>query len=121
MVIDDEPDLLATTKMLLEKEGYKVHGFTNPITGLSHVENGCKECIIVISDIRMPGMSGFELVRRLKELPPEMKVIFMTAFKINMEEAQMVLPSTKVEAFLNKPFRTTELMEAIKECNKQPN
>jgi FixJ family two-component response regulator len=67
-VVDDEADLLAKTRMMLEKEGHKVHGFTNPVTGLNHVENGCKDCSIVISDIRMPAMSGFDLARRLKEL-----------------------------------------------------
>ena len=63
----------------------------------------------------MSGMSGFELVRRVKELRPEMKVILMTAFKIDMKEAQIVLPSTKVDAFLNKPFRSKELIEAVKQ------
>jgi len=115
MIAEDEPDLLATTRMMLEKESYKVHGFSNPITALSHVEDGCEECKLVLSDIRMSGMSVFELVRRVKELRPEMKVILMTAFKIDMKEAQIVLPSTKVDAFLNKPFRSKELIEAVKQ------
>src|SRR5437870_8896809 len=77
MIAEDEPDLLATTRMMLEKESYKVHGFSSPIAALSHVEDGCKECKLVLSDIRMSGMSGFELVRRVKELRPEMKVILI--------------------------------------------
>src|SRR5881296_2336514 len=71
MIVEDEPDLLATTRMMLEKESYKVHGFSNPIAALSHVEDGCKDCKLVLSDIRMSGMSGFELVRRVKELCPD--------------------------------------------------
>ena len=63
----------------------------------------------------MSGMSGFELIRRLKEVHPEMKVILMTAFKIDMKEAQIVLPSTKADAFLNKPFRSKELIETVKQ------
>jgi response regulator RpfG family c-di-GMP phosphodiesterase len=77
-----------------------------------------KECSIIISDIRMPTMSGFELVGYLKEARPEMRVILMTAFKISKEEAQIVLPSTSVDAFINKPFRSADLMEAIKEITK---
>ena len=120
MIAEDEPDLLATTRMMLEKESYKVHGFSSPIAALSHVEDGCKDCKLVLSDIRMSGMSGFELVRRVKELRPEMKVILMTAFKIDMKEAQIVLPSTKVDAFLNKPFRSKELIEAVKQVCSAP-
>ena len=73
------------------------------------------DCKLVLSDIRMPSISGFELVRRVKHLRPEMKIILMTVFKINQSEAQIVLPSTKVDAFLNKPFRSQDLIEAVKQ------
>jgi DNA-binding NtrC family response regulator len=119
MVIDDESDLLGVTTKMLEKNGYSVHAFESPIKAIEHVKNGgCKDCTIVLSDIRMPSISGFEVVRQLKEVRPEMGVILMTAFKINKSEVQMVLPSTKVDSFLNKPFRSADLIEAIKECAK---
>ena len=70
---------------------------------------------LVLSDIRMASKSGFELVRHVKDLRPEMKITLMTAFKINQSEAQIVLPSTKVDAFLNKPFRSAELIDAVKQ------
>ena len=69
----------------------------------------------MLSDIRMPGKTGFELVRQLQELRPEMKIVLMTAFKINKSEAQLVLPSTKVDAFIGKPFNIRELQEAMSE------
>jgi CheY-like chemotaxis protein len=116
MVVDDEKDLLMLTRSMLEKEGHKVHAFTNPTKALSHVEDGCTDCELLISDARMPGIGGFELVRRIKEMRPEMKVILMTAFKINKNEARLVLPSSKVDAFLHKPFRSSDLVEAIKQC-----
>jgi CheY-like chemotaxis protein len=47
-----------------------------------------------------------------------MKVVLMTAFEINKEEAQMVLPSTPIDAFVSKPFRTADLIQAIRECAK---
>jgi CheY-like chemotaxis protein len=119
MVVDDEPDLLAVTAQLLKNAGYSVHPFTNPEKALEHVKvDDCKECSVVVSDVRMPGMTGFELVRYLKVLRPDMKIILMTAFQINREEAQIVLPSTHVDDFVNKPFRNADLIEAIKECAK---
>ena len=114
MIVDDEPDLLTIVRKMLEGHGYSVHPFTRPETALDHVKNGCKDCSIVISDIRMPDMTGFELVRHVKGLRPEMKVILMTAFEISKQEAQLKLPSTPVDAFINKPFKTLELVTAIK-------
>ena len=69
----------------------------------------------------MSGMSGFELIRRLKEVHPEMKLILTTAFKINQGEAQLVLPSTKVDAFLNKSFRSPDLIEVVERVSSVSN
>jgi len=118
MLVDDEPDLLATTRLMLETEGYKVHAFANPITALNHVENGCKDCVLLLSDIKLPEMSGFELVRRLKDLRPEMKVIFTSSFIIHKGEFTKVLPSTKADDFLEKPYTRSDLIEAIKKYAK---
>src|ERR671938_1526380 len=114
MVVDDEPDLLAITKIMLEKKGYLIHGFINPKEALLHVqEDGCTDCKLVLSDVRMPSMSGIELVKHIKNLHPEVKVILMTAYKVSEEESQIVIP---VDAFLNKPFRSAELIEAIEKA-----
>ena len=115
MVVDDEPDLLAITKIMLEKKGYLIHGFTDPKEALLHVQEdgGCTDCKLVLSDVRMPSMSGIELVKRIKNLHPEVKVILMTAYKVSEEESQIVIP---VDAFLNKPFRSAELIEAIEKA-----
>ena len=114
MVVDDEPDLLAMTKIMLEKKGYLIHGFTNPKEALLHVQKeGCTDCKLVLSDVRMPSMSGIELVKHIKNLHPEVKAILMTAYKVSEEESQIVIP---VDAFLNKPFRSAELIEAIEKA-----
>ena len=69
----------------------------------------------------MSGMSGFELIRRLKEVHPEMKLILLTAFKINQGEAQLVRPSTKVDAFLDKSFRSPDLIEVVERVSSVSN
>jgi CheY-like chemotaxis protein len=119
MLVDDEPDVLATTKKILEKNGYEVHAFENTENALRHIkENGCKDCALVISDIKMPGMSGFELTRRVKELRPELRVMLMSSFIINKDEFKKVMPSLQVDNFVSKPFTKTDLIEAIKNCVK---
>lgn len=119
MVVDDEPDLLVTTTKMLEASGYHVHAFDNADNALGHVkENGCRECVLVVSDIKMPGMSGFELVRRMKEIRPDLKVVLMSSFIIHMGEFQKVMPSLLVDNFVSKPFTQTDLIDAIKNCIK---
>lgn len=119
MLVDDEPDLLAITTKILEKNGYHVHAFINTENALRHIkEKGCKDCVLVITDIKMPGMSGFELVRRVKEMRPELKVMLMSSFIIHKEEFQKVMPSLQVDNFVSKPFTKSELIDAIKNCVK---
>jgi len=119
MIVDDDDDILQIMKKGLELSGYKVHTFSIPIEAIQHLESennsngGCKECTILISDIRMPQLNGFQLVRRVKELRPEMKIIMMTAFEVNMKEFNMVFPSTHVNNIIRKPFKISTLVEMV--------
>jgi YesN/AraC family two-component response regulator len=74
------------------------------------------ECSLLISDVRMPGMNGFQLARKVKELNPNIKVILVSAFEINTEEFEKVLPSTRIDGFLEKPASLKKLTELV---NKQ--
>ena len=115
MLVDDEPDLLVLTKKFLETEGYNVHAFSSPEAAIGHVKDGCTTCTVVVSDIKMPGMSGFELVRRLKETLPATRVILMSSFVIQKEEFRKVMPSLNVDEFVSKPFTKADLIQAIEQ------
>lgn len=119
MVVDDEPDLLTLVKEFLETEGYDVHAFSSPESAIGHVKDGCTTCTIVLSDIKMPGMSGFAFVKRLKELLPRTKVILMSSFVIHKQEFKKVMPSLDVDEFVSKPFTKADLVEAIKNIARQ--
>ena len=119
MVVDDESDLLNVTTKMLQQNGYEVHAFQKPEDALNHIKiDGCKDCSLIISDIRMPELSGFELARKIREINADAKIILMTAFMITKQEAELILPCTKVDGFLNKPFRTADLLQVVKECAK---
>lgn len=62
--------------------------------------------------------SGFQLARRIKELHPVIKVILISAFEINKSEFDKILPSTKVDGFVTKPFSISELLEVINQVDK---
>ncbi len=81
---------------------------------LEHFRNNAASYDIVINDIRMPQMNGFEVARAVKEIKPDIKLAFITAFEINKSEFEKVLPSTKVDAFITKPVKPGTFVETIK-------
>jgi len=58
-------------------------------------------------------MNGFQLVRRVKDLRPNMKIIMMTAFEVNMREFNTVFPSTHIKNIIRKPFNISSLVEMV--------
>ena len=69
----------------------------------------------MVTDIRMPQMSGFQLVRRVNAIRPDMKIVMMTAFEVNMSEFQSMFPNSPVDRVLRKPFVPSKLAEVINE------
>ena len=95
LVLDDELDVVTTIKSFLQKNGIQVNGFTDPHLALEHFQINARIYGLIISDIRMPQMNGFEFIKKVKGIKPEVKVFFMTAFEINDIEFRRVLPSTR--------------------------
>lgn len=120
MVVDDDKDDLEVTVRGLVRAGYKVHKFSDPLMALEHIEHdGCKDCNLLLSDVHMPSMNGFQLVRRIKELRPSMKIVLMTGFEMHKHEFGTVFPSTHVDRLIRKPFDLTELTIRIGETCKE--
>jgi len=105
VVVDDERDIVNQIKRSLEAmDGLKVYTFTDPFAALEHFNSSCKDHHIVISDIRMPGMNGYEFVKQVKKINPQAKIILMSSFEIDDNNLLDVLPDVKVDTFLQKPF-----------------
>lgn len=116
MLIDDERDVLNTLTKVLELNGFSVHSFADPAAALVHVEAGCHECKLAVCDVHMPKMSGFQIARRLRQLRPELKIIFMTAFETSKKEFELVLPSTEISDVIRKPFAPSKLVGIVKDA-----
>jgi DNA-binding NtrC family response regulator len=101
MIADDEYDVAILIKQFLQTNGLKVSVFTDPITALEDFKINCKNCGLILSDIRIPGMNGYELVRKAKEIDKQIKVVLMSAFEIQQKELHNVLPDIKEMA----PFK----------------
>jgi DNA-binding NtrC family response regulator len=114
LVLDDEFDIVNVIKLGLNKtNNLKVYGFTDPLLALKHFKLNAAEYGLVISDIRMPKMNGYEFVREAKKIKPKVKVFLMTAFDINSQEFSKVLPDIKVNQFIKKPISIGELTTSI--------
>ena len=114
LAVDDERDILDMIKHCLQRQKLKVCTFTDPFAALAHFNSDSKDYHhIVLSDIRMPGMNGYELIRKAKEIDKQVKIVLMSAFEINEREFYNLLPDIKVDAFLQKPFHIQQLNDVI--------
>src|ERR687888_2527792 len=120
LAIDDERDIVNLVRDSLQVYGFKVRTFTEPSAALEHFISHSKDYDIVISDIRMPGMNGYQFVKHVKERNPKVKVILMSAFEIEDKEFHNLLPDIKVDAFLRKPFSIQQLKDTIAKISIRP-
>lgn len=110
MVIDDEKIVGDMAKMALEQEGYIVETFLNGETALARLKQ--EKFDMVVTDLKMKGIDGMEILRTVKQLYPETKVIMITAFA-NLDTAIEALRGD-VHDFFPKPVRINELKASIK-------
>jgi CheY-like chemotaxis protein len=113
LVVDDDPDIVQVLKLALEKNRFLVDAFTNPEEALQSFKPNAEDYCLMLSDIRMPVLSGIQLARKVKEINPNIKVVLMTAFDIRDNEFSKVFPSTPVDGFVQKPIRIKDLTNKI--------
>lgn len=105
LLIDDDANILTIFKHSLAQAGMHTYGFTNPMLAVEHFRRNANSYDIVVTDIRMPHMSGFQVARAVKQIRSDIKVAFATSFDINKSEFDKVFPLTEVDAFITKPVK----------------
>ena len=113
LLVDDELDIVNSVKRWLEYDGFNVYGFTNPMQALEYFQNNYDKIDLVLSDITMRKLNGYELVKRIKAIRQETKVVFMTALETDLIELSKILPSIKIDGFMLKPGRIENLVNTI--------
>ena len=113
LIIDDERDIVTILEHMLKSAGYNVSSFTDSETALQHFEQKADGYDLVLSDIRMPKIGGFELARIVRRMNPKVRIVLMTAFEVNESEFEKVMPSTKIDGFVQKPIKVHDLMPVI--------
>ncbi len=114
VVVEDDPDLVQVFRAGLLMNGFLVDAFTNPEEALQNLQSNSKDYYsLMLSDIRMPEMSGIQLARKVKDINPSIKVVLMTAYEIKDNKFSKVSPSIQVDGFIQKPISITELTNKI--------
>ena len=111
-IIDDEPDLACLFKEALSQiDGAEVFAFTDPLLALEHFQTNHQNYMVIISDYRMPSMTGIELLSKIKDVNPAVTRIMMSAFEIQDELFQEF---KCVDKFLQKPVLMTDLINEVR-------
>ena len=114
LVVDDEQDIVFTLKTILTEAGFTVDAFTNPSVAFEMFRPEKYELIIL--DIRMPGLNGFELYMKLFEQDKSIKVLFLTAvneFSMYAKFKNSVSPMSGKRYYLQKPVDLTKLLQRV--------
>jgi DNA-binding NtrC family response regulator len=111
LLVDDEPDLLRTLAEMLDESGYLIIPKPDAESALALIREGT-QIDLVITDLRMPGMSGAELIKILRQTQPSVPVIMLTGH--GSVETYLKSMSNGVFEYVNKPIRTGELRRIVK-------
>jgi DNA-binding NtrC family response regulator len=109
LVVDDEPDMLANCRRILERAGHQCLGAADGARGLELLE--AEHPDLLITDLKMPGLDGMELMRRARALDPELPVIVVTGFA-TIESAVAAVKEGAFD-FLPKTFSVDQLQVAV--------
>src|SRR5512142_1854404 len=113
LVVDDEPGIALLCKRILARAGYLVTPLTDPRASIEWLRQNRADLLLV--DIRMPEMDGFEVIATARQLQPDLSVLVMTGFG-TVETAIRALRQG-VDGLLLKPFeKSTELLDAVKQA-----
>jgi DNA-binding response OmpR family regulator len=115
IMVDDEPDANITIKTALEGNGdFQVDTFINAESALFAFKPGRYD--LAILDVRMPGMNGFQLCRKLREIDKKLKICFLTATELTyfQDIDLVVINDLRTDCFVTKPVNTKDLINRLK-------
>ena len=117
IVVDDEPDVVLTFKIGLDghyydyKKRFEIYAYNSPIEALSNFKRNFYDLMLV--DVYMPDMNGFELSQKILELDANVRICFMSAAEVNIQALREVYPNLSFGCFIKKPVTIEYLVERL--------
>jgi CheY-like chemotaxis protein len=117
MVVDDEEELAHLFSYFLEESGFNSVSFTDPLLALEDFKRNPEKFSLILTDLRMPGMNGVELAKRIREYNADAKIVLITAFYIDDVTNSDDFKKAGISNVLSKPVKLAQLRRYIKdEC-----
>ena len=114
LIVDDDPDITLTFKSALERENdkFEVYTFNDPLLVLLQFKPSFYDLLLV--DINMPDMNGFELCTEILKVDINVKICFMSAGEVNHEAVREIYPTISIGCFIKKPIAIDYLVMRVK-------
>jgi len=113
MIVDDEYDIARLFAIGLERNGFAVDVFNDPFSALSNYKAGLYDLILL--DIRMPDMNGYELYNKIRDIDDKARVCFITAYEESLNDFKKLFPNLEeVDCFIRKPIEIDNLVKIVK-------
>ena len=113
MIVDDNQDIARLFAITLQDNGFVVDVFNDPLYALSNYKAGLYDLLLL--DIRMPGMNGYELYQKIKDIDDKAQVCFISAYEESLNDFKRLFPSLEeVDCFVRKPVEIHNLVKIVK-------
>jgi DNA-binding NtrC family response regulator len=118
-IIDDESDIVNLFRDALSKiDGLSIFTFTDPMAALEHFKINKGAYALLISDLRMPGINGTDLIYKIKKENPLVRTLLMTAFEVDDKVFEEYVNNDIIDGFIQKPVKLRNLVsEVLKQVN----
>jgi len=114
LIVDDEKDLLFVYQKALKLASMEISTFDNPDMAYKKFKENPEMYNLLLTDMRMPNMNGYELINKVKAIRPEIKTILISAYDITQDEITRNLnPNIKLDGLICKPIALERLREII--------
>ena len=113
LIVDDEIELATLFKNYIEAMGLDAISFTNSLLALEYFKDTFDKHSLIIADMRMPGMNGIELAKRIRQINSKIKIFLMTAFDISDLENNSDYKAARIDKLLQKPVHLSNLRKMI--------
>jgi len=113
MVVDDEAQLASLFREFLTKSGFNAVSFTDPLLAIEHYKHNHARYSIIITDMRMPTMSGIEMACNIREIDPAVRIFLVTAFDVSDLKGMPKYKKARIDEVMHKPVRLSSLTQAI--------
>ena len=113
LLVDDEPDITLALTKTLEENGFSIDAFNDPHLALARYKPAVYDLLLL--DVKMPTMNGFQLYQEIKKKDARAKVCFITAYEVFYDKLKDEYPKLDVGCFIKKPIETKDLVSKIRE------